>query len=96
MNQGNQNVSHLSPVTNPPTPATSGGDNGNGHGPRWREWDARLREVEKSVVEINVKLDHLATREDIASMKVNFIKWAVGTAVSITIVVVAVVSSLFQ
>ena len=95
MNQGNQNVSHLQSVPTPPVSATSGGGNGNGHGPRWSELDARLREVEKSVGEIKVEISHLATRKDIESMKVDFIKWAVGTVVAVIASSIWVINAFF-
>ena len=95
MNQGNQNVSHLQSVPTPPVSATSGGGNGNGHGPRWSELDARLREVEKSVGEIKVEIRHLATREDIESMKVSFLKWVITTLITTLIAVVAALVKTF-
>ena len=95
MNQGNENVTSLPPTTNPPTPAASGGGNGNGHGPRWSELDARLREVEKSVGEIKVEIRHLATREDIESMKVSFLKWVLTTMAAALITVTAVLARTF-
>ena len=61
MSDKNQNVGPSSVTPEPPTQATSGGSG---------EKEGRLVAVEAEVAVLNARLDHLATKEEIQSVKV--------------------------
>lgn len=76
--------SNVTPISESlPAPSPPGGGGGDDSAARLVAVEARVIEVEKSLVEIKTEMRHLATKDEIQNMLIKLLMWGIPIAFSV-------------